>query len=476
MKPEFVDQYAKTLTAVLSFLRERTPKLFLTLEKKSRHLLLIRHTEIGLIISASLVGICVGLAIVVFHRVMEIFEAGFNLIYEASEQTVAWSVIAIPLICMLGGLSVGILNKFLFDGIDDEGLKSLVRDLKLKDGVMPKRTAIKAMLNASISISSGGGAGREAPTIMLGASVASTIGQFLLLRKGQMRILVVAGSAAAISGIFNAPLGGLVFALEGIVGQTTLRSFVPIVVASVLSTAVARVFFGNSPLLLTPTYHAVQLSDYFLLALAGISSALVAIYYLKVFSAVCRWTKEHSQRFNPIVRPALGGLATGVLLMFLPTLLETSYQPINQALSGNGVVWVAIATICLKPVSNALTIASGGAGGTLAPAMKVGAMFGFCFGFLLQKLGVDTSIGLYALVCAAAVLAGTYAMPLSGAVILFEISHNYDLILPLLFTSVFASFMVRRSKIETFNPIQNAGLGDEKPIKKVERGAQLIEK
>jgi CIC family chloride channel protein len=437
------------------------------LESHARHLSLIRHTEIGLIIIAALVGLAVGLSIVVFHTVTVSFEKGFELIFEMSERFAQWSVLTIPLICALGGLGVGVLNETVFKDIPDEGLPFIVKIIESGNGLMRRRTSLKAIINASLSISSGGGAGREAPTILLGASVASTLGQLLSLRIGQMRVLCAAGSAAAISGIFNAPLGGVVFALEGITGKLNLRFFIPIVVASVMSTAVVRIFLGNAPLLVQPEVQRVTLSEFFLLAIAGVMSALVAIYYLKVFILTRNWVSERLSHLKPMFRPALGGMGAGVLVMFLPTLLETTYQPINQVISGQGVFWMALATILLKPISNGLTLGSGGAGGTLAPAMKAGAMFGFCFGYLLTELGASTSIGLYALVCAAATLAGTYAMPLSAAIILFEISRNYDLILPLLFASVFSSFVIRRVKIETFNPIQNANLAETQSVQQV---------
>jgi CIC family chloride channel protein len=153
------------------------------------------------------------------------------------------------------------------------------------------------------------------------------------------------------------------------------------------------------------------------------------------------------------VRPALGGLAQGILVALLPTMLETTYDPINLAIAGTGTLLVAALTVLIKPFSTAITLGSGGAGGTLAPALKIGALFGFTFGFLLQLIFPSTSPGLYALVSTAAVLAGCYRMPLTGAILVFEICRNYNLILPLMFASIFATFVVQRSKIQTFNPL-----------------------
>ena len=114
---------------------------------------------------------------------------------------------------------------------------------------------------------------------------------------------------------------------------------------------------------------------------------------------------------------------------------------------------VAVATVLVKPISNAISLGSGGAGGTMAPVIKVGAMFGFCFGAVIDIFFPEMSPGLYALVGAAAVLAATYQIPLTGGIVLFEICHNYDLMLPLVFSSVFAAFIVQKMGIKSFNPI-----------------------
>lgn len=131
---------------------------------------------------------------------------------------------------------------------------------------------------------------------------------------------------------------------------------------------------------------------------------------------------------------------------------------------------MALASTMLKPISNAITLASGSSGGTFAPAIKTGAMFGFAFGLVLQFIMPNANPGLYATVCAGAVLAGTYQAPLAGGIILFEISKNYDLILPLVLSSVLASFFVQKAKVKTFNALQKELVDDEErmhPVLKV---------
>lgn len=413
-----------------------------------------RHTDAGFLLSAVIIGIAIGSVISLFHWIMILFQSFFHHLFEATTHIPIIRFFAFPLIAGLGGLAVGILNRSVFREYGGEGIPSVAQAIHHRDGRMSMVLSLKTMLTAALSISSGGGAGREAPTVLLGASLGSGIGQLLKLRAGQLRLLCAAGSAAAIGGIFNAPLGGIVFAVEVILGRLNLKSFVPVVVSSVMATATARLFVGNRPLLTEPPLATITLKDFFFLAVAGIISGWVAIYFLKLFRLTRIGVVRSLERVPLVWRPAMGGVAAGTLVAFLPTLLETTYDPINEAIAGRGIFWIAAATFLLKPISAALTLGSGGEGGTFAPAMKVGAMFGFCLGYLLNLVFPDIPPGVYAMVCAAALISGTFYAPLTGAIVLFEISRNYSMLLPLLFAAIFSAWIVHRRKVHTFNPNQ----------------------
>jgi chloride channel protein, CIC family len=447
-----------------------------------------RHTDWGLLIISSLLGIIVGLFVTLFHWTMGLAETVFNELYFKAGSIIPWKIILFPLIPAIGGLGVGILRKTMFKNATIEGLNSLVNNLVYKDGKMDWRNSFKSIIFAALLIGSGGGAGREGPTIVLGSSLGSTFSQLLRLKAPQLRVLCGSGAAAAISAIFNAPLGGIVFALEAIIGGISIRAFAPLVISSVLATATTRILVGNNPLLVAPTLTIVNITDFIFLAIAGMLSGFVAIYYLKTYDRTSRIVVKAVKPFPNILKPAIGGFAAGIILLFLPTMLETTYNPINWVISGEGLpllknslfqdvmkyftneniiilfLVIAALTVILKPVSNAITLASSGAGGTMAPVLKTGAMFGFIFGSLLSIVFPTVSPGLFALVCTAALLAGTFQLPLAGGIILFEICHNYDLILPLVFSSVFASFIVQKSGIKTFNPLQKEFVDDEEQI------------
>lgn len=416
-----------------------------------------RFTDDALLISASLAGIVVGFSIIVYHKVLEIVEIGLRWLQRAEWGDISWTALTLPFITALGGLAVGLLKRTVFKDVHHHGLSSVSADLNSNEQPLTLRHAAHAMLLSSISIASGGGAGREAPTVVLGAAVSSAMARLGQMSPQAIRILGASGAAAAISGIFNAPLGGILFAVEAITGELRARTFIPIVIASVLATTTVRTILGDHPLLVTPTHASLSLIDYPLLALAGILSAFVGAFHLKSYRWSYAATYKLLHRYPDYLRPMFGGFIAGLPLIVLPWLLETSYQPVNDAISGNyTTVWyitvlIAVATIILKPITNAVTLASGGEGGTFAPVLKVGALFGFCLGFALDQL-LPTPIGLYAVVCAAAVLAGTYRAPLTGAILLFEISGNYGLLLPLLFSSVVSVYIIQRLKAGTFNP------------------------
>lgn len=413
-----------------------------------------RHTDAGFLLSAVVIGIAIGGVISLFHWIMILFEAMFHYLFEATDHIPIVRFFAFPLIAGLGGLAVGILNRSVFRQFGGEGIPSVTHAIHRRDGRISIVLSLKTMLTAALSISSGGGAGRESPTVLLGASLGSGIGQLLRLRAGQLRLLCAAGSAAAIGGIFNAPLGGIVFAVEVILGRLNLKSFIPVVVSSVMATATARLFVGNRPLLTEPPLAVITLKDFFFLAVAGIISGWVAIYFLRVFRLTRIGVGRLLEPVPLVWRPAIGGLGAGTLVAFLPTLLETTYDPINDAIAGKGVFWIAAATFLVKPISAAFTLGSGGEGGAFAPAMKAGAMFGFCLGYLLNLVFPDIPPGVYAMVCAAALISGAFYAPLTGAIILFEISRNYSMLLPLLFAAIFSAWIVHRRKIHTFNPNQ----------------------
>ncbi|HET9137113.1 MAG TPA: chloride channel protein, partial [Candidatus Kapabacteria bacterium] len=321
-----------------------------------------RHTDYSLLIIAALLGIGIGGAIVLFHEAMEAAEKIFSNIFFSTDEALHLGRLAFPLVTALGGLLVGILNNKLFSQIPGEDLHTIVHALERHKGKVHWGHSVRSIVTAAFSIASGGGGGREGPTIMLGSSLGSSIGQAFRVNENSLKILCAAGAAAAISGIFNAPLAGIIFALEAIVGSLMLTHFIPIVIASVLATATSRILIGSNPAIIAPAVESPALWQYAIIALVGVLSGLIAIYYIKLYRLTTRSFLRLIHRVPTIWRPAIGGFLAGIIAAALPTMLETSYSPINQAILGEMPLLIALLTVILKPLNNAFTLASGGAG------------------------------------------------------------------------------------------------------------------
>lgn len=448
----------------------------------------IYHSDYSIIIISAIIGIIIGLFIVLFHSTMSFFEYIFTSLASLSNSYFNLFTLTIPLIACLGGLLIGVLRKYIFRHETVDGLDKVIQAIVFEKGIISWRNSIKAIILSAISIGSGGGAGREGPTMALGASLGSSLARLFKLKPKEVRLLCGSGAAAAISGIFNAPLGGIVFALEAMIGDVGMKGFIPLVISSVTSTATIRMILGDQALLIPPVITHLKFGDYFLLAIAGMLSGVIAYYYLKTYYKTFKITQNTLKKVPDILKPAVGGLISGILVMFLPTLMETTYNPINYAIQWNGAklientfisyfpnlfaiynpmllgLIIAVLTVLLKPISNAVTLGSNGSGGTFAPSIKAGAMFGFSFGYLLHFVIPGIPPGLFAMVCSAAVLSGVYQLPLSAAIIVFELSKNPEMILPLIFSSVFSSFIIHKKGIKTFSALQKGVVDDEEKL------------
>jgi CIC family chloride channel protein len=304
---------------------------------------------------------------------------------------------------------------------------------------------LQKLLTGALSIGSGGGGGREGPIIHVGAAVGISIANLLRLTRDQSRTLIACGAAAGISGIFNAPLGGVMFVLEVILGDFRLKTFTPVVVSAVAATAITRNVYGSFALVSAPSDFSIELPEYLLFALLGVIMGLVAAYFTRVIIMVEKYSHEHL-KVSEVFRPAVGGLIAGILILFLPSLMEQTYTPVNDALHASMPIWLMLVVAFLKPWHAAVTTGTGGTGGVFAPALKSGAMVGSVFGLLMMMLFPDLvkTPTAYALTGMGAILAGTMHAPLTGILILIEISSDYSIVLPAMLTSIIATMIAQR--------------------------------
>ena len=413
-----------------------------TLGKK---LILFTRSESVLILIAAGIGIAVGGVILLFNWAVEFAGEHFLTLFELSHSNQMWQYLLIPLIPALGGLGVGLLQTYVFKAKPGHGVPEVILASRFSRGRIQRRVILQKLLTGALSIGSGGGGGREGPIIHVGAAVGISIANLFRLTRDQSRTLIACGAAAGISGIFNAPMGGVMFVLEVILGDFRLKTFTPVVVSAVAATAITRNAYGSFTLLSAPSGFTIELPEYLLFALLGVIMGFVSAYFTRVIIFVENYSHEHL-RVAEVFRPAVGGLLAGIMILFLPSLMEQTYTPVNDALHATLPIWLMLVVAFLKPWHTAITTGTGGTGGVFAPALKSGSMVGAVFGMLMMMIFPDLvkTPTPYALSGMGAILAGTMHAPLTGILILIEISNDYSIVLPAMLTAIMATVIAQR--------------------------------
>ncbi|MBW6470361.1 MAG: chloride channel protein [Methanosarcinaceae archaeon] len=378
---------------------------------------------------AVLIGILTGLAIVLYDRLLI---QSTNLFFGTISDSPKFYVIFIPAI---GGLLVGILA-YSFVKARRCDVEEVIEAATLHAGRLRTKNAFLEVLASVITIGSGGSAGKEAPGILAGAGMGSLVAQIFNISGNRLRIMLGCGASAGIAAAFNAPLAGVVFVVEVILGELETKTFIPIVISAVFGTIVANLIFSVRHIqisyygLVSPVYESVL---YLILGLlAGIVSALL-IRSMYLFHDGFEKISVH-----PMLKPAIGGLGVGLIGFFYPQIFGVGYDIITDVLANKFTLSLLVILLFLKIITFSLTIGSGGAGGSIVPALFSGAMLGGAFGTVVHAAfpAITAQPGAYALVGMGAVLAGTARAPLTSMLILFELTRDYNLMLPLMLACV----------------------------------------
>jgi CIC family chloride channel protein len=363
------------------------------------------------------------------------------------------------------GLSVGLpntLNSVLAPAVGMVAVSWLVRRwapeaqghgvpevqfaVRARGGRIRARVAgIKALASA-ISIGSGGSVGREGPIVQIGSSLGSTVGQVLGLGADEIRILVAGGAAGAIGSTFNAPIAGVLFAMEVVLGTFATRSLGLVVVASVAATAIAQFALGTQPAFqIVQEFALVSNWEFFLYLLLGVLTGVVALVYVRAIYGLEEFFNGwHTTAW---VKALTGGLVVGLIGTFgSPHIFGVGHEGVELALAGKLTIGAMVALVVLKILATSITLGAGGSGGVFAPALFIGAMTGGAFGQVVGRIAptVTAPAGAYALVGAAAVLAAATHAPMTAIVILFEMTGDYQIILPLMFSVVLSQLIASR--------------------------------
>jgi CIC family chloride channel protein len=313
---------------------------------------------------------------------------------------------------------------------------------KLGGRIRSRVAAVKAIASA-ISIGSGGSVGREGPIVQIGSSLGSTVAQAVGLGPDQTRLLVAAGSAGAIAATFNAPIAGVMFAMEVVLGNFAARSFGLVVIASVTSTAISQAVLGREPAFrLIETFSLVSEWEFLLYLALGVFTGLIALAFVQSVY----WFEDSfdAWKIAPSWKALVGGLGVGVMGYFgSEHIFGVGHEGVELALQGELAVGLMLGLVVLKILATSVTLGAGGSGGVFAPALFIGAMAGGAFGKMANGMfpTLTAPPGAYALVGMAALFAAAAHAPITGILILFEMTDNYRIILPLMFAVVVAHLM-----------------------------------
>lgn len=394
-----------------------------------------RQSEAHLSLALSLViGALVGLVVVAFILLTGRLAAHM---YPAGGS--GWRRIFVP---TLGSLATGYLLYRYFPFARGSGIPQTKFALFINDGRISFRTVLGKFFCCSASLASGIALGREGPSVQVGAGLASVIGRRLGLSKEQVKSLVPMGCAAALAAAFNTPIAAVLFTLEEIMGDLHASVLGSAVLSSATSWMVLHLVLGDEPLFHVPAYHLVNNIEFAVYAVLGVVGGLGSVCFVKLLLGL-RQRFMRMPKWTVWFQPVAGGLAVGLMGYFRPEVMGVGYDYVEQVLNGDMVIRIVALLVVLKIVATALCYASGNAGGIFGPSLFIGAMIGGSVGSVAHALlpGHTAGPGAYALVGMGTAFAGIVRTPLTSVIMVFEVTRDYTIIVPLMISNLIAFFI-----------------------------------
>lgn len=345
-----------------------------------------------------------------------------------------------------GGLIVGPIVYYFAREAKGHGVPEVMESILLRGGAIHPRVILAKVTASALSIGSGGSVGREGPIVQIGSGIGSALGQLLKVNGTQLRTFVACGTAAGIAATFNAPIAGALFAMEVILGDFGISQFSPIVVSSVAATVVSRHFLGDFSAFIIPHYELISVYEMIPYVILGALSAFVALAFIYL---LYKTEDIFEQIHMPVLlKPVLGGLIIGAVGIYYPNIFGVGYDTITLALNGQLVWYFLLLLVVLKVFATSVTIGSGGSGGVFAPSLFIGASLGGLVGTIVHNLAPNQTAdpGAYALVGMGAVAAGAMHAPITSILIIFELTNEYRIILPLMITCIISVLITTRLK------------------------------
>ncbi|WP_339867436.1 chloride channel protein [uncultured Algoriphagus sp.] len=400
-----------------------------------------------ILILSGIIGVLSGLAAVILkqgvHAIQHFLTEGFYKEYAN------FFYIIYPLI----GISAAyLIGKFIFKDTGGHGIPDILFNISKKQSLIKRVKTYSRVFTSAITVGFGGSVGLEAPMLVTGSAIGSNVGSLVHLNAKKRTLLIGCGAAAAISSIFGAPIGGVIFAIEVILMEISTASFIPLLIASVTGSMTSMILIGKDSVFnfkLIENFQASHMPYYLLL---GIACGLVSLY----FSQAVRKTESLMAAFDSqVLRILYGGAILGIMVFFLPPIYGEGYDTLNTLIDGNSsqllekspffsvienpyliIVFLAF-IILVKPIASAVTLGAGGSGGIFAPSLYVGGILGFLFAYSsnLFEFTIPLPLAHFTLVAMCGVMAGAQHAPLSAIFLIAEITGGYELFIPLMFVS-----------------------------------------
>jgi CIC family chloride channel protein len=398
------------------------------------------HDTLVLISTALIVGVGTGLSAVFFIRLLELVA---RVVLQVELAIGSW--IGVLSVMAGAGFLVGQIVSRWSPEAKGGGIPEVMEAIALHGGRIHPRVAPAKIIASALTIGAGGSAGREGPIVQVGAALGSLVGHFFHLSTERVRMLVACGAAGGIAAAFNAPIAGSIFALEVILERFSVRNFGAVVVSAVAAAIIGRVYLGDQPAFVVPGYRVNHLAEFLIYIVVGLLSGLVAVIFIRFFY----WVSMRFEQWSlPLpLKTTVGMILTGLLGLLLldRQILGSGLSVIGDIISGDVsvAVWLLLLLMAQKLVATSLTLGSGNSGGVFSPALFLGAMLGGAIGMAANNFWPEVALhpGAYAIVGMAAVFSGAARSPVTAVIIVFEMSNDYGLILPLMMATVLSTFL-----------------------------------
>jgi CIC family chloride channel protein len=395
----------------------------------------LRHSENHLVLVLSLlIGALVGLVVVAFILLTGRLAARM---YPAGGA--GWRRILVP---ALGSLVTGYLLWRFFPSARGSGIPQTRAALFIHDGRIMFRTVVGKFLCCSASLASGMALGREGPSVQIGAGLASVIARNTGLSSKQVKALVPVGCSAALAAAFNTPIAAVLFSLEEIMGDLNATVLGTAVLSSATSWMVLHLVLGDDPLFHVTGYRLVDPRELAIYAVLGVVGGLGSTVFVKLLLHLREWFARLPK--NTVwLQPVAGGLTVGIMGYFTPDVMGVGYNFVEKVLNGDVVLKIVVLLGVLKIVATAMCYSSGNAGGIFGPSLFIGAMMGAAVGSIAHTLfpSFTAGPGAYALVGMGTAFAGIVRTPLTSVIMIFEVTRDYTIIVPLMISNLIAYFI-----------------------------------